>query len=62
MQSIVRALGLEHPCIQDPLKASQPPLHLVGQIWEQFAEYLVASQPTRYNRTKQVFFFLLLVS
>lgn len=45
MQSIVRALGLEHPCIQAPLKASQPPLHLDEQVWPQPVEYLLASQP-----------------
>lgn len=51
MQSIVRALKLEHPCIQDPLKASQPPLHLDEQVWVQSVEYLLASQPTGFNRS-----------
>lgn len=49
MQSMEEALGLEHPCIQDPLKASQAPLHLDGQICVHPIEYLDASQPTHLN-------------
>lgn len=45
MQSIVRALGLEHPCMQDPLNASQPPLQLDEHSREQSVEYLLESQP-----------------
>lgn len=36
---------LEHPCIQDPLKASQPPLHLEGQVLVHPFEYRPESQP-----------------
>lgn len=47
MQSIVSAFGLEHPCIQDPLKASQCLfLHLFGQNSLQPGENLSGSQPT----------------
>lgn len=49
MQSMVRALGSEHPCIQAPLKASQPPLHLDEQYWLHPVEYLNASQPMHFN-------------
>lgn len=50
IQSIVRAFGLEHPCIQDPLKASQPPLQLDEQVWVQSVEYLLASHPRTFKR------------
>lgn len=41
MQSIVRALGSEHPCIQDPLNASQRWfLHFDGQMCLQPGENL----------------------
>ena len=45
-QSTVRASGLEHPCMQDPLKASQLKFvqldeHSLVQPWK----YLVESQP-----------------
>lgn len=47
MQSIVRALGSEHPCIHDPLNASQCwCLHLDGQEWLQPGENLFDPQPT----------------
>lgn len=49
IQSMVRALGSEHPWIQDPLKASQPPLHLDGQVMVHPVEYLNGSQPTHFN-------------
>lgn len=51
MQSIVRALGSEHPCIHDPLNASQCwCLHLDGQEWLQPGENLLDPQPTNvYN-------------
>lgn len=49
MQSMVSALGLEHPCIQDPLKTSQPPLHLDGQIFVHPIEYLIESQPKHFK-------------
>lgn len=46
MQSIVRAFGSKHPCIQDPLNASQACLHLFGQESLQPGENLLESQPT----------------
>lgn len=47
MQSIVRALGSEQPCIHDPLKASQCWfLHLNGQRCLQPGENLFDPQPT----------------
>lgn len=45
IQSIVSAFGSEHPCIQDPLKASQAPLHLEGHAMAQPFEYRPESQP-----------------
>ena len=45
-QSTVRASGLEHPCMQDPLKASQLKfVHLDEHFLVQPWEYLVESQP-----------------
>lgn len=50
IQSIVRAFGLEHPCMQDPLNASQRWfLHLAEQFFVQPGEKLFASQPTNVN-------------
>lgn len=50
IQLIVRAFGLEHPCIQDPLNASQRWfLHLAEQFFVQPGENLLASQPTNEN-------------
>lgn len=49
MQSIVRAFELKHPCIQDPLNASQRCLHLSGQDFLQPGENLFESQPTNVN-------------
>lgn len=46
----MRAFGLEHPCIQDPLNASQRWfLHIVEQFFVQPGENLFASQPTNVN-------------
>lgn len=45
IQSIVSAFGSEHPCIHDPLKASQAPLHLEGQFLVQPFKYRPKSQP-----------------
>ena len=46
MQSKVRAFGLEQPCTQDPLKASQSWfLHLVEHHNVHSEEYIVLSQP-----------------
>lgn len=45
IQSIVSAFGSEHPCIQDPLKASQPPVQLEEQSLVHPFEYLPESQP-----------------
>lgn len=47
IQSIVSAFGSEHPCIQDPLKASQPPVQLEEQSLVHPFEYLPESQPTK---------------
>lgn len=62
MQSIVRAFGSVHPCIQDPLNASQCWfLHLVGQKFLQPGEYLFGLQPTNVNNNNffpsKIFFF-----
>lgn len=50
IQSIVRAFGLEHPCMQDPLNASQRWfLHLIEQYFVHPGENLLGSQPTNVN-------------
>lgn len=47
MQSMVSAYSFEHPCIHDPLKASQCLfLHFNGQAFLQ-SQYLSASHPTK---------------
>lgn len=50
MQSIVRAFGSVHPCIQDPSNASQRWfLHLSGHNRSQPGKNLFESQPTNVN-------------
>lgn len=50
IQSIVRAFGLEHPCMQDPLNASQRWfLHSIEQSSVQPGENFFSSQPTIVN-------------
>lgn len=57
MQSIVRASGSEHPCIHDPLNASQRWfLHLSKHNCSQLAENLFESQPTNVKNYYHEFF------
>ena len=55
VQSTVKAFGLEQPCIQDPLKASQCWfLHLDGQDLLHPGENLLCLQPRGKYRRKKV--------